>query len=75
MRAALAALDQAYELNNDDIVNRLNAIQHRESRDKEGILKILVYLDGLKLGQRDSADLAEIKRELVKDGVFLPPVN
>ena len=69
--AALAALDQAYELNNDDIVNRLNAIQlSRILGDKEGISRILTYLDGLKLAQRDSTDLAEIKGELVRDGVF-----
>lgn len=69
--AALAALDQAYSLSSDDIVNRLNAIQlSRILGDKKGVLRILAYLDGKKLGQRDSADLAEIKGELVRDGVL-----
>ena len=69
--AALAALNQAYELNTDDIVNRLNAIQlSRIIGDNEGVLRVLAYLDGMKLGQRDSSDLAEIKGELVRDGVL-----
>ena len=70
--AALAALDQAYELNNDDIVNRLNAIQlYRIMGDKDGVLSVLAYLDARKLSQVDSGRLAEIKEELVKDGVLL----
>jgi protein O-mannosyl-transferase len=69
--AALAALDQAYELNNDDIENRLNAIQlFRIMGDKESVLSILAYLDGMKLARRDRDNLAEIKEELVRDGVL-----
>lgn len=70
--AALAALDQAYELNNDDVVNRLNAIQlYRAMGNKDGALSVLAYLDARKLSQVDSGRLAEIKKELVKDGVLL----
>lgn len=70
--AALAALNQAYELNNDDIVNRLNAIQlFRIMGDKDGVLSVLAYLDARKLSQVDSGRLAQIKEELVKDGVLL----
>lgn len=70
--AALAALNQAYELNNDDIVNRLNAIQlFRAMGNKDGVLSVLAYLDARKLSQVDSGRLAEIKEELVKDGVLL----
>jgi protein O-mannosyl-transferase len=70
--AALAALNQAYELNNDDVVNRLNAIQlFRIMGDKDGVLSVLAYLDARKISQVDSGRLAQIKEELVKDGVLL----
>jgi len=69
--AALAALNQAYELNKDDIVNRLNAIQlYRILGDKESVLSILAYLESMKLAQRDRDNLAELKEELVRDGVL-----
>ena len=68
---ALATLDQAYELNKDDIVNRLNAIQlHRIMGDKEAVLGILAYLEGRKLDARDRGSLAELKDELLRDGVL-----
>ena len=70
--AALATLNQAHELNNDDIVNRLNAIQlHRAMGNKDGALSVLAYLDARKLSQVDNGRLAEIKEELFKDGVLL----
>jgi protein O-mannosyl-transferase len=69
---ALVALDQAYELNNNDIVNRLNAIQlYRAMGNNDGALRVLGYLDARKLSQVDNGRLAEIKEALVKDGVLL----
>jgi len=69
--AALAMLNQAYELNHNDIVNRLNAIQlSRILGDKEAVLGILEYLNGMKLDTRDQGSLAELTEELLRDGVL-----
>lgn len=69
--AAMAALNQAYELDMDDTMNRLNAIQlSRVLGDKEGILRILESLDEKKMSQRDRAGLAEVREGLVRDGLL-----
>lgn len=69
--AAMDALNRAFEYGDTDPVNRLNFIQlSRVLGDKEAVVKGVAYFDGRKVDDISRLRLLEIKKELIRDGVF-----
>jgi len=69
--AALDVLMASFRYGDVDPVNRLNAIQlMRILGDKEGILSMLSFFEGLRLSEVDNDNLNDLKKNLVEDGVL-----